>query len=315
MTFTRSLRRLLFSTLFATPLAQAGEPLVLHVGDQNYYNVRASVEASGVLEGAPYRVDWKHFQAAAPLAEALNTGDLDLGFLGDSGFLFLAAKQAPVRLIGVSRQNPDTIALLVPKDSPVKTIADLKGKKIAYWPGAWSQQLTLRALEQAGLPDNHVEFIKLMPIDAAAALPQGSIDAFPVWEPYISQQILFSGARPILTAKNLMPGLSAIAASTPAIDNKREAIADFLGRVKQARAWVDNHTDQYADLWAKKANLDQDVSRHWLRQAHMNVGPVDPKAAADLQSTADFLFKVKALPAPLATAGIIDTSFSQAFSH
>ncbi|ALI09692.1 MULTISPECIES: ABC transporter substrate-binding protein [Pseudomonas] len=315
MTFARSLRGLLLSTLFAAPWLQASEPLVLYVGDQNYYNVRASVEASGVLEGAPYRVDWKHFQAAAPLAEALNTGDLDLGFLGDSGFLFLAAKQAPVKLIGVSRQNPDTIALLVPKDSPVKTIADLKGKKVAYWPGAWSQQLTLRALEQAGLPENHVEFIKLMPIDAAAALPQGSIDAFPVWEPYISQQILFSGARPILTAKNLMPGLSAIAASTPSIDSKREAIADFLGRVKQARTWVDNHTDSYADLWAKKANLDQNVSRHWLRQAHMSVGPVDRQAAADLQSTADFLFKVKALPAPLATAGIIDTSFSQALSE
>ncbi|WPO48490.1 ABC transporter substrate-binding protein [Pseudomonas sp. S1Bt23] len=315
MTLSRRLRRLLFSTLFAAPLAQAAEPLVLQVGDQNYYNVRASVEASGVLEGAPYKVDWKHFQAAAPLAEALNTGALDLGFLGDSGFLFLAAKQAPVKLIGVSRQNPDTIALLVPKDSPVKTIADLKGKKVAYWPGAWSQQLTLRALEQAGLPEDHVEFIKLMPIDAAAALPQGSIDAFPVWEPYISQQILFSGARPILTAKNLMPGLSAIAASAPAIDSKREAIADFLGRLKLARAWVDSHTDQYADLWAKKANLDPNVSRHWLRQAHMSVGPVDPQAAADLQSTADFLFKVKALPAPLATATVVDTSFTQALSQ
>jgi hypothetical protein len=163
----------------------------------------------------------------------LSTGALDLGFLGDSGFLFLAAKQAPVKLIGVSRQNPDTIALLVPKDSPVKTIADLKGKKVAYWPGAWSQQLTLRALEKADLPEDYVDFIKLMPIDAAAALPQGSIDAFPVWEPYISQQILFSGARPILTAKNLMPGLSAIAASTPSIDSKREAIADFLGRLKK----------------------------------------------------------------------------------
>lgn len=315
MTLSRRLRRLLLSTLFAAPLAQSAEPLVLQVGDQNYYNVRASVEASGVLEGAPYKVDWKHFQAAAPLAEALNTGALDLGFLGDSGFLFLAAKQAPVKLIGVSRQNPDTIALLVPKDSPVKTIADLKGKKVAYWPGAWSQQLTLRALEQAGLPEDHVEFIKLMPIDAAAALPQGSIDAFPVWGPYISQQILFSGARPILTAKNLMPGLSAIAASTPAIDSKREAIADFLGRLKLARAWVDSHTDQYADLWAKKANLDPNVSRHWLRQAHMSVGPVDPQAAADLQSTADFLFKVKALPAPLATATVVDTSFTQALSQ
>ncbi|EJL06663.1 ABC transporter substrate-binding protein [Pseudomonas chlororaphis] len=315
MTLSRRLRRLLLSTLFAAPLAQSAEPLVLQVGDQNYYNVRASVEASGVLEGAPYKVDWKHFQAAAPLAEALNTGALDLGFLGDSGFLFLAAKQAPVKLIGVSRQNPDTIALLVPKDSPVQTIADLKGKKVAYWPGAWSQQLTLRALEQAGLPEDHVEFIKLMPIDAAAALPQGSIDAFPVWEPYISQQILFSGARPILTAKNLMPGLSAIAASTPAIDSKREAIADFLGRLKLARAWVDSHTDQYADLWAKKANLDPNVSRHWLRQAHMSVGPVDSQAAADLQSTADFLFKVKALPAPLATATVVDTSFTQALSQ
>ncbi|MVV50574.1 ABC transporter substrate-binding protein [Pseudomonas sp. PB120] len=312
MNLSRFVRSVLASALFAAPMAYAAEPVVLHVGDQNYYNVRASVEASGVLKDAPYTVDWKHFQAAAPLAEALNTGALDVGFLGDSGFLFLAAKQAPVKLIGVSRQNPDTIALLVPKDSPVKTIADLKGKKVAYWPGAWSQQLTLRALENANLPEDYVDFIKLMPIDAAAALPQGSIDAFPVWEPYISQQILFSGARPILTAKNLMPGLSAIAASTPSIDTKREAIADFLGRLKKARAWVDNHTDEYADLWAKKANLDQDVSRHWLRQAHMTVGPVDAQAASDLQSTADFLFKVKALPTALATAPIIDHSFQQA---
>ena len=95
-----------------------------------------------------------------------------------------------MKLVGVSRQNPDTIALLVPKDSPVRSIADLKGRKVAYWPGAWSQQLTLRALEKAGLPKDYVEFVKLMPIDAAAALPRGSIDAFPVWEPYISQQIV-----------------------------------------------------------------------------------------------------------------------------
>jgi len=315
MNLSRFVRGLMTSALVAAPLSYAAEPVELHVGDQNYYNVRASVEASGVLEGAPYTVDWKHFQAAAPLAEALSTGALDVGFLGDSGFLFLAAKQAPVKLIGVSRQNPETIALLVPKDSPVKTIADLKGKKVAYWPGAWSQQLTLRALEKADLPEDYVDFIKLMPIDAAAALPQGSIDAFPVWEPYISQQILFSGARPILTAKNLMPGLSAIAASTPSIDSKREAIADFLVRLKKARAWVDNHTDEYADLWAKKANLDQNVSRHWLRQAHMTVGPVDAQAATDLQSTADFLFKVKALPTALATAPIIDRSFQHSLAQ
>ncbi len=231
-----------FATLLlGASLAQAAELPTLRVGDQNYYNVRASMEASGVLEGAPYQVEWKHFQSAAPVAEGLQAGALDLGFLGDSGFIFLAAKGAPVKLVGVSRQNPDTIALLVPKDSPVRSIADLKGRKVAYWPGAWSQQLTLRALEKAGLPKDYVEFVKLMPIDAAAALPRGSIDAFPVWEPYISQQIVVSGARPILTARDLMPGLSSIAANAASIEPRRAQIADFLGRLRKARAWVEAH--------------------------------------------------------------------------
>ncbi len=308
-------RRSLAVFALAAPLAQAAEQTVLRVGDQNYYNVRASVEASGVLEGAPYRVEWKHFQSAAPVAEGLDAGALDLGFLGDSGFIFLAAKQAPVKLIGVSRQNPDTIALLVPKDSPAKTIEDLKGKKVAYWPGAWSQQLTLRALEKAGLPSDYVDFVKLMPIDAAAALPRGSIDAFPVWEPYISQQIVFSGARPIITARDLMPGLSSIAANANSIEPKREVIADFLGRLQQARAWVEANKESYADLWAKKANLDPAVSRHWIGQANMSVGPVDEQAARDYQETADFLLETGALPKAFDTRTIIDTSFASAFAE
>ena len=313
MNLKQRLRATFAALVLGAPLAQAADLPTLRVGDQNYYNVRASMEASGVLEGAPYTVDWKHFQSAAPVAEGLQAGALDLGFLGDSGFIFLAAKGAPVKLIGISRQNPDTIALLVPKDSPVKTIADLKGKKVAYWPGAWSQQLTLRALEKAGLPSDYVEFVKLMPIDAAAALPRGSIDAFPVWEPYISQQIVFSGARPILTARDLMPGLSSIAANANSIDPKREQIADFLGRLQKARAWVEAHKEQYAEIWAKKANLDQSVSRHWIGQAAMSVGPVDKQAAADYQGTADFLLQTGALPKAFDTSSVIDTSFTTSF--
>jgi NitT/TauT family transport system substrate-binding protein len=313
MNLTRLFRRSLAALAIAAPLAHAADPTVLRIGDQNYYNVRASVEASGVLEGAPYTVDWKHFQSAAPVAEALEAGAVDLGFLGDSGFIFLAAKGAPVKLIGVSRQNPDTIALLVPKDSTAKSIEDLKGKKVAYWPGAWSQQLTLRALEKAGLPHDYVEFVKLMPIDAAAAFPRGSIDAFPVWEPYISQQTLFSGAKPLLTARDLMPGLSSIAANADSIEPKRAAIADFLGRLQKARAWVEANKETYADLWAKKANLDPSVSRNWIGHANMTVGPVDESAARDYQETADFLVETGALAKKLDTSSIVDTSFSKSF--
>jgi len=313
MTLSRLIRHSLVSLAVLTPFAYAQTPVTLVVGDQNYYNVRASVEASGVLKDVPYTIEWKHFQSAAPVAEGLQAGALNLGFLGDSGFIFLAAKGAPVKLIGVSRQNPDTIALLVPKDSPAKTIEDLKGKKVAYWPGAWSQQLTLRALEKAGLPKDYVEFVKLMPIDAAAALPQGSIDAFPVWEPYISQQQVFSGARTIITARGLMPGLSSIAANATAIETKRAAIADFLGRLQKARGWVQANKQTYADLWAKKANLDQAVSRHWIGHADMSVGPVDAGAAKDYQQTADFLVQTGALPKSFDPQSVIDTSFTSAF--
>lgn len=296
-------------SFFAAP-ASAADPVVLRIGDQNYYNIRASVELSKALEGASYKVEWAPFQAAAPLAEALNAGAIDIGFLGDSGFLFLAAKSSNAKLIGITRQNQKTVGLLVPKESTAKSIADLKGKKVAYWPGAWSQQLALGALDKAGLPSNHVDFVKLMPLDAANALPTGSIDAFPVWEPYISQQVVKNGARVLFTAEGIIPAQSAIAANATSIGEKRAAIEDFLLRLKKARAWVEANIDAYADAWAARAALDREVSRHWLGQAKLTVAPVDAKATADLQVTADFLHKVNVLPVALDVRKVIDTSFN-----
>lgn len=314
----RKLRRHLvplIGGLLLTGAASAADQVVLRVGDQNYYNIRASFELSKALDGAPYKVEWAGFQSAAPLAEAINAGALDIGFLGDSGFLFLASKSKTARLIGVTRQNPQTVALLVPKDSTAKSIADLKGKKVAYWPGAWSQQLTLGALSKANLPNDYVQWVKLMPLDAANALPGGSIDAFPVWEPYISQQIVHSGARALFTADNVIPALSTIAAYGPSIKDKHAAIADFLARLKKARAWVEANVDTYADAWAKRANIDSEVSRRWLRQAKLTAGPVDAQAAKDIQATADFLTKVEVLPAHFDTRTVIDTSFTAELSQ
>lgn len=110
-----------------------------------------------------------------------------------------------------------------------------------------------------------------------------------------------------------MPGLSSIAANANSIEPKRAAIADFLGRLQTARAWVQANKEVYADLWAKKANLDQAVSRHWIGQADMSVGPVDASAATDYQDTANFLVQTGALPKAFDTKSVIDTSFNNAF--
>lgn len=308
----RRLSVMLAGLILFTSAAQAADPVTLRVGDISYYNLRASAELSKAFEGAPYKVEWSQFQAGAPLTEALNAGAIDIGFLGDSAFVFAAAKSTSLKLIGISRQNPRTVALLVPKDSPARSIADLKGKKVAYWPGNWGQQLTSAALTQAGLPPDHVQWVKLLPIDAGTAFQGGSVDAFPVWEPYISQQIVRTGARVLFTAEGLIPAPSAIAAYAPSIEAKRAAIADFLVRIAKARAWVEAHVDSYADAWAKRASIDPDVSRHWLRQAKLTVGPVDAQAAKDFQGTADFLHKAEVLPVAFDTRKVIDTSFAQA---
>ena len=302
----------LLLALVAPTLASAADPVVLRVGDISYYNLRASAELSKAFEGAPYKVEWAQFQAGAPLIEALNAGAIDLGFLGDSAFLFAASKSSTIKLIGVSRQSPGTIAFLVPANSTAKSIADLKGKKVPYWPGNWVQQLTNASLEKAGLPKDHVQWVKLLPIDAGTAFQGGSVDAYPVWEPYVSQQVVRSGARVLFTADGLIPGLSAIAAYAPSVESKRAAVADFFVRIARARAWVEANVDTYADAWAQRNNLDQDVSRRWIRESKQAVAPIDAAAQAQFQATADFLLKEGVLTTPFNVRNVADNSFATA---
>lgn len=296
------------------PAAYAKDPVTLIVGEQNYYNIQASMEASGVLRDLPYKIEWKRFQAAAPIAESLSSGALDLGFLGDSGLLTLAARGAAVKVVATSRQNLDGVAIQVAKNSPIRSVQDLKGKTVAVWRGAWSQQLVLRALEHAGLLNDYVKYAFLMPIDATTALANGSVDAVSLWEPFVSTLALRQGARSIATAKGLMPALSFVAGAEKSVQEKHAEIEDFLKRLVVARRWVDTHADEYADLWAKRANIDRDVAIAWLNTAHQAVGPIDEPAAKDAQDTADFLFKAGVLTERFDVRKILDRSYADAFA-
>jgi NitT/TauT family transport system substrate-binding protein len=311
-----SLKKIALGILIAaaSQLALAKSPVTLTIGEQNYYNIQASMEASGVLKDLPYKIEWKRFQAAAPIAESLNGGALDLGFLGDSGLLTLAARGAPVKVIATSRQNLDGVAIQVAKNSPLRTVQDLKGKTVAVWRGAWSQQLILRALEQAGLPADHVKYSFLMPIDATAALASGAVDAVALWEPFVSTLALRQGARTIVSAKGLMPALSFIAAHETAARDKHAEIDDFLRRLVAARQWADTHVDDYAQLWAKRANIDRDVAYRWLSSAQQSIGPIDARARKDAQETADFIFKAGILSQHFDTTNLFDPSYAGAFA-
>ncbi|WP_457363756.1 ABC transporter substrate-binding protein [Pseudomonas sp. TE3610] len=300
------------AAVLATSISLGASALTLTVGDQSY-NTRAVMDAAGVLDNLPYTLEWKQFTAGSPVAEALNAGSLDLGLLGDAPPLFLGALGAPIKVIAVTQQNLDGIAIVVGKHSPIKTVADIRGKRVAIWKGSWSQQLLFSALDKAGVPRDAVDIRYLSALDASHALDGGSVDVIATWEPYVTQQER-QGGRVIATAQGLIPAQSFVVANNHSREEKRAAIADFLQRLKKAREWSVNdpaHNEAYADAWAERTRADRDIARAWFSRAKTDVGPVTERNIADAQKTIDFfsgLGLIKSYPA----ASLFDTSFNAA---
>lgn len=282
----------------------------LVVGDQSY-NAQAVMEAAGVLNDLPYKLEWKQFTAGSPVAEALNVNSLDIGLLGDAPVLFLGALGAPIKVIAVSQQNLEGVAILVRKDSPIHSLADLQGKRAAIWKGSWSQQLLLTALDKAGVSPDSLDLRYLSALDASHALEGGSVDVIATWEPYVTQQER-QGARVLATAQGLIPAQSFIAANATAIDDKRAQISDFLQRLRKARDWTAQsaaNTDAYADAWAKRTRADADIARGWFARARTTVEPLNAQSPVEAQRTVDFFASqglVKSYPA----VNLFDNSFA-----
>ncbi|MFL1501542.1 ABC transporter substrate-binding protein [Pseudomonas sp. S191] len=299
--------------LAATALCLTANAQTLVVGDQSY-NAQAVMEAAGVLENLPYTLEWKQFTAGSPVAEALNANSLDIGLLGDAPVLFLGALGAlgaPIKVIAVSRQNLDGVAILVRKDSSIHSLADLAGKRAAVWKGSWSQQLLLTALDKAGVPRDSLELRYLSALDASHALEGGSVDVIATWEPYVTQQER-QGARVLATAEGLIPAQSFIAANAKAVDAKRAQISDFLQRLKKARDWTRQNpanADAYADAWAKRTRADAAIARAWFARARTTVEPLTAQSPVDAQKTVDF-FANQGLVKSYSAASLFDDSFT-----
>src|SRR5258708_22876352 len=143
------MRSLLTAGLLLSAIASVCAQTTLRVGDQKG-NSQAVMEAAGVLKDVPYRIEWKEFPAAAPLLEALGAGAIETGLVGDAPFTFAAAANVPIKAIGAVRQTREGLAILVPRESRIRSFEDLRGRKIATGRGSIGHQLILAALAAKG---------------------------------------------------------------------------------------------------------------------------------------------------------------------
>lgn len=296
------------SVLSAAPAA-ADETIVLRVGDQKGGN-RSLLDISGYAKDLPYRIAWSEFPAAAPILEALNAGALDVGYTGDLSFLTAYAAGAPIKAIGGTRAVARTQAILVRAGSPIRSAADLKGKRLAGTRGGWGQFLIAATLEKAGIAPEEATFMPLGPVDAKVALLAGSVDAWAVWEPYVSFATLKDGARVVATGEGLTPTITFITASDSAIATKRAALRDFVERLNKARAWSLDHLADYARSTAEQTRLPEDVLLAAYTTQRTSPIAIDDGVVRDVQAASDRATRYGILSRTLDVGRAVDRSFT-----
>jgi len=294
-----------------TASALAADAVTLRVGDQKGGN-RSLLEIAGLARDLPYKIEWSEFPAAAPILEALNAGALDVGYTGDLSFLTVYAAGAPIKAIGGTRSNARTQAILVRKDSPIRTAADLKGKRLAGTRGGWGQFLINATLEKAGYKTDEAIFAPLGPVDAKIALLAGSIDGWAVWEPYVSYATLKDSARVIADGEGLTPTITFIVASDQAIATKRAAVQDLVQRLNKARLWSLDHLPEYAKNTAELTRLPEDVLLSAYLAQKTSPIAIDAAIVQEVQHASDRATRYGILGKTLDVGKAVDRSFTAA---
>lgn len=289
----------------AVHAAHAQTRPVLKAGDQKG-GLRALLEAADALKGVTYDIQWTEFPAAAPLAEALNAGAVDSGPIGDAPAIFALAAGTRIKLIGVNRSDPYGTAVLVRPDSPLKTAADLKGKRIGTNRGSIGHFVTLKALASAGLKPEDADIRFLPPADAKLALTNGSVDAWATWEPYTAMAETSGHARVLLSGRGLWSGLSYLAATESALASKRAVLGDFLQRVARAQAWSYQHVPEFSATLARIIGIPPEAARLQFERRKTQWQAIDAEVVAVQQQTADFYLKTGLLKQRLEVAGTFE---------
>lgn len=290
MLYTQPFKRLFLGTALALGLmssAHAADLQPLRVANQKS-TIKALLEVSGETKNVPYAIQWSEFPSASPLGEALNANAVDIGALGDAPYVFALGAGGSLKVVSIIHaEGRNTTALLVPKDSPIKSVADLKGKKIVTGRGSIGHYLAIKALASAGLTTKDVQFIFLLPSESRLVLDNGSVDAWSTWDPYTTVVTSQSQARVLVSGRQLLSNHLYLAATSQAIADKRPQLDDFVARVDRAYTWANTHPDEYAAAQAKITGLPLEVHGEVAKDTHLTPVAIDDSVIRGLQATAD----------------------------
>lgn len=243
-------------------------------------------------------VSWHEFSSGLPLLEALNLNNIDLSAdVADTVPVFAQAAGANLTYYARETPSPAAQAILVPANSPIKTLQDLKGKKIAVTKAAGSHYLLIAALKKAGLQFSDITPAWLTPADGRAALENGSVAAWVTWEPYVTSAQVEQHTRILASGNGLASYQRYYLVSTPYATAHPQVLNTVYNALNQEAAWLKaNPTDAakiLSPLWGK---LPVSTVEQANAQRSYRIEPVQKRDLAEQQKIADAFFDAKLLP-------------------
>jgi sulfonate transport system substrate-binding protein len=286
----------------------AKAPEQLRIGYQKSAVNLVILKQQGALEKRfpNTKITWAEFPAGPQLLEALSVGSLEFGLTGDSPPVFAQAAGKELLYVGAEPPKPDSSAVLVLGDSPIKNLAGLKGKKIALQKGSSAHYLLVRAVEKAGLTWSDIQPIYLAPADARAAFERKSVDAWAIWDPFYAATELAIKPRVLATGRDLSSNNSFYLASKPFVTQHEPTLLVLLQELTRADGIAQNNRKEAIKLISDFSGLDAGVVSLFIqRRPASPVGPLNAATIADQQRVADAFFKLGLIPKPVKVADIV----------
>jgi sulfonate transport system substrate-binding protein len=287
------------TTALAGVGASYGQDKTVRIGYQKYGKL-VLLKSKGSLEEKlkplGYKVSWTEFPSGPPLLEALNVGAIDFGVTGETPPIFAQAAGAPLVYLAYDPPAPQGEAILVPKDSPLKSVADLKGKKVAFNKGSNVHYLLVKALEKAGLKYTDVQPVYLAPSDALAAFSSGSVDAWVIWDPYEAAAEASTGARVLADGTDVVANYQFYFTSKSFLAHDAKAVDVFLEALNEADDWAKNNIDAVAAQLSPSVGLPASVLAVSLKREAYGILPISDAVIASQQRIADTFLGLGLVP-------------------
>jgi sulfonate transport system substrate-binding protein len=288
--------------------AASADPVTLRIGVQKYGTLIIARERKALerkFAGTEVTVQWNEFPAGPQMLEALGAGSLDLGTVGEAPPVFSQAAGAPMLYVGNEPAVPSGEAILVAKDSPIQTLADLRGKRVALNKGSNVHFLLIQALAKGGVELKDITPVYLTPADGRAAFESGAVDAWVIWDPFLAAAEAATSSRVLVDGKGLAPNRQFYISTRKFAAEHADLLRAVLGVIKETDVWSSAHPDETVTLLSARTGIPADALKPAVLRLGYGVTPLDAGTVADQQRIADAFFSLHLIPAKLTVADAV----------